>query len=41
MDSKHPIEIIKHGTSYDKKRDIQEMYPICKIFNSYNEEVIV
>lgn len=29
MDSKHPIEIIKHGTSYDKKRDIQEMYPIC------------
>lgn len=29
MDSKNPIEIAKHGTSYDKKRDIQEMYPIC------------
>lgn len=29
MDPKDPIEIIKHGTSYDEKRDIQEMYPIC------------
>ena len=29
MDSKDPIEIIKHGTSYDEKSDIQEMYPIC------------
>lgn len=29
MDSKNPIEITKHGTSYDEKHDIQEMYPIC------------
>lgn len=29
MDSKDPIMITKHGTSYDEKRDIQEMYPIC------------
>ena len=29
MGPKDPIEIIKHGTSYDEKRDIKEMYPIC------------
>lgn len=29
MDSKDLIEITKHGTSYDEKSDIQEMYPIC------------
>ena len=29
MDSKDPIEITKHGTSHDEKREIQEMYPIC------------
>jgi hypothetical protein len=29
MDQNDLIEIIKHGTSYDEKRDIQEMYPIC------------
>lgn len=29
MDPKDPIAITKHGTSYDEKRDIQEMYPIC------------
>jgi hypothetical protein len=28
MDSKDPIEITKHGTSYNEKRDIQEMYPV-------------